>query len=280
MAIRRFFVLSLLFIFFILVNGCSTTPPVLYGSIELNSTPAGARVYLDGSDTGQATPITLTNITPGNHSIMLDLFHYQIWEDSSVQVLAGETTYLNPLLTYADEVSLDLQPGGEGKDASVETHLPDNNYGTLSYGAVGYLTTNKLRAYFQFDLSSVPMNAVVVEAKLKIYQWLTYGTENFLIGIYPVTDSWDENTITWNLQPASSSTWEATAEVVVGTTTWQSLDIDGLVQSWIDGSITNDGLVLKDTNEVTANSQMLFYTSDYSVNVNFRPKLEMDYYIP
>jgi hypothetical protein len=58
------------------------------------------------------------------------------------------------------------------------------------------------------------------------------------------------------------------------------LDIDGLVQSWIDGSITNDGLVLKDTNEVTANSQMLFYTSDYSVNVNFRPKLEMDYYIP
>jgi hypothetical protein len=194
--------------------------------------------------------------------------------------LAGETTYLNPLLTYADEVSLDLQPGGEGKDASVETHLPDNNYGTLSYGAVGYLTTNKLRAYFQFDLSSVPMNAVVVEAKLKIYQWLTYGTENFLIGIYPVTDSWDENTITWNLQPASSSTCEATAEVVVGTTTWQPLDIDGLVQSWIDGSITNDGLVLKDTNEVTANSQMLFYTSDYSVNVNFRPKLEMDYYIP
>ncbi|GAG42016.1 unnamed protein product, partial [marine sediment metagenome] len=38
-------------------NGGSTT-----GSIQLNSTPTGARVYLDGSDTGQTTNCTLSDV--------------------------------------------------------------------------------------------------------------------------------------------------------------------------------------------------------------------------
>ena len=41
------------------------------GSIQVNSTPTGASVYLDGSDTGKTTNTTLTNVSPGNHTVQL-----------------------------------------------------------------------------------------------------------------------------------------------------------------------------------------------------------------
>lgn len=57
-------------------------------------------------------------------------------------------------------------------------------------------------------------------------------------------------------------------------------DIDTLVQAWLDGSITNYGVVLKDTDEVLINSIAYFRTSDYTSDTSKRPKLVIDYYIP
>jgi hypothetical protein len=52
----------------------------LYGSIYINSTPSGANVYLDGKDTGETTPTTLTAVEVGEHTIKLIYFHYQAWQ--------------------------------------------------------------------------------------------------------------------------------------------------------------------------------------------------------
>ena len=91
-------ILSLFITALILIAGCTSITPTT-GIIDVKSTPAGAKVYLDGVDTGQATPIILTNIDEGSHTIKLDLFHYKIWEDTAVAVNANQTTYLNPPLT-------------------------------------------------------------------------------------------------------------------------------------------------------------------------------------
>ena len=60
-----------------LISGCNGgVPPIeeLYGTLDINSTPSGANVYLDGENTGQVTPIVLTNIDAGDHLIELRLF--------------------------------------------------------------------------------------------------------------------------------------------------------------------------------------------------------------
>jgi len=68
------------------------------GSIQVNSTPTGARIYLNGTDTGNTTNTTLTDVSPGNHTIKLVKEGYEDYEES-ISVTAGQTTTVNANLT-------------------------------------------------------------------------------------------------------------------------------------------------------------------------------------
>ena len=278
---KSILVLSLIITALILIVGCTpSAPPIQYGTIDVNSTPAGAKVYLDGVDTGQATPIVLTNVGVGNHTIKLDLFHWKIWEDNALTVVANQTTYLKPHLVSSPVVTKTLQPGPEGIDSVVESINPTANYGTLTYCVVGNTDTNIVRTYIQFDLSTVPANVVLVNADLRLYNYGGPGTDDFTIGLHNVISAWDESTVTWSLQPTCSVDAETTSDITLGDITWESWEIDTLVQAWLDGSITNYGVVLKDTDESSVNTFALFATSDYMTDPTKRPELVIDYYIP
>jgi len=280
---KRFLILILLMIVLTLIMGCApSVPPVLFGTIDLNSTPVGAKVYLDGIYTGQVTPIILTNVGVGDHAIKLELSHYKIWENNSVNVVANETSYLNPPLTYASTQYITLQPGAEGKDTAVQNTTPAINYGDYSYVCIGSWGggTGYVRWYIQFDLSSVPINAKITDADLSLYQYSGIGSTSFNIGLYQVTSDWDENTIDWDPQPISSTDVEITNSVSPAGATWESWDIDTLVQGWLDGTITNYGALLKDTDESSVDTYVYFRTSDYTTDTTKRPKLVLAYYIP
>jgi hypothetical protein len=260
----------------------TVTVGAAYGSIDVKSTPDGAKVYLDGVDTGQVTPIILTNKEAGVHSVKLDKFHYSIWEDTAVTVNANQTTYLNPPLTYATTQYITLQPGAAGIDSMVISGIlwPNTNMGNYVYSDVGNSVTSDIRrTYIKFGLGTVPANAVVVDADLKLYCYGGFGTDSFTIGLHQVTSAWDESTITWNIQPTFSVDAEITTNITA-TAAWKSWDIDTLVQAWLDGSITNYGVVLKDIDEASVNTLAYFWTSDYTTDTSKCPKLEIDYYIP
>lgn len=274
---KSILVLSLIITALILIAGC--TSPTTTGTIEVNSTPAGAKVYLDGVDTGMATPFTFTNKEAGTYVIKLDAFHYKIWEDTVI-VIANETTYLNPLLTYATQSTITLQPDATGIDTGVESALPTNNYALWPFTGIGNSASTIVRTYIEFDLSLIPTNARVVDADLRLYQYDDLGSEDFTIGLHKVTSNWDESTIDWDPQPTSSTDAEVTSNITVGAVTWKSWDIDTLVQGWLDGTIANYGMLLKDTDESSVNTIAYFYTSDYTTDATKCPKLEIDYYTP
>ena len=275
---KSILVLSLIMTVLILIVGCTSTTPTT-GIIEVNSSPTGAKIYLDGVDTGMATPFTITNVEAGTYVIKLDKIYYKIWEETVI-VVANETTYLNPLLTYAAPSTITLQPGTEGIDGAVSNTAPSTNYGGLFYSVVGNSVSAIGRSYIEFKPLTIPANARVVYANLKLYQYATFGTDNFTIGLYKITGDWDESTITWNLQPTSSTDAEITINITAGVTTWKSWDIVALVQGWLDGTINNYGVVLKDTDESSVDTYISFYTSDYPIDTTKRPKLEIVYYIP
>jgi hypothetical protein len=264
------------------VTGSVTvTVGAAYGSIDINSNPDGAKVYLDGVDTGQVTPIILTNIGAGIHTVKLDKFHYKLKEDNNVTVNTGVTTYLNWSLTYASTQTITLQPGSEGKDSDVYEGNPSNNSGGYTALWVGY-STSKWRAYLQFDLSPTPLptGAVVTNAYLKLYQYNFLGSGSFSVGLYKVTGNWGENSITWNNQPTSSSGAEAFRTIYTSTGTWRTWYIDDLVKGWLDGSISNYGMLLKPADEASNDKAAYFRSSDYTTDNTKRPKLGIDYYIP
>jgi hypothetical protein len=266
-----------------LICGCNGgVPPVteVNGTIDVNSTPSGANVYLDGENTGQVTPIVLTNIVAGDHIIELRKFHYYNWEDV-VTVIAGQTTYLNPPLVWVPEESVALQPDGqEGKDAEVMSIFPEGNFGDTTFLSVGIFTVPFARSYLQFDLSSVPSEAVIIDANLGLYYDNSYELTSLPVGLYRVTESWTEETVTWDNQPTYFSepsdiqilSNEQSNDFVY----WQIID---LVEQWLAGSVDNYGMVLLDTDESSDDGGVEFFSSDWTT-ASQRPKLIIDYYIP
>lgn len=83
----------------LLLGKKDTTTPSLptTGSIIVHSNPGGAKVFLDGADTGVRSNCTLPNVSPGSHSLRLDLENYGRWE-GQVSVLAGQTTQVDAAL--------------------------------------------------------------------------------------------------------------------------------------------------------------------------------------
>ena len=260
----------------------TVTVGAAYGSIDINSSPPGAKVYLDGTDTGSITPIVLTSVSAGTHTVKLELYLYESKEDTSVSVTAGETTYLNWALTHAPTQNLTLLPGAGGKDAYVSASYLDANYGNYASLIVGYysVTNPRYRAYLYFDVSSssLPADAVVTSAYLKLHQYAFYGTGSLPIGLYQVTEDWAEGVITWNNQPGSSSDAEYTRYVSSGADAWRSWSIGDLLKGWLDGSITNYGMLLKPVSEPATN--VAYFRSFNYLNNAYHPQLLINYYVP
>jgi hypothetical protein len=64
------------------------------GTIRVNSNPSGAKIYIDGRDTGQKTNANVSNVSVGNHTVKLVLGGYKIWT-RTVNVIQGQTTQVN-----------------------------------------------------------------------------------------------------------------------------------------------------------------------------------------
>lgn len=90
------FLITALSLFF----SCQTNPPTTptgtineYGTINIISNVADAKIFLDGNDTGKLTPDTV-NTTVGNHTIELRKDSYDV-TIKSVNVLKNSTVELN-----------------------------------------------------------------------------------------------------------------------------------------------------------------------------------------
>ena len=177
-------------------------------------------------------------------------------------------------------------------DAAIGYHYgastASNNYGTAVQSAAyaipsvaqpGGLNVN--RALMHFDLSSIPTNATITDAKLDLYAYGTigsypghYGTANNAL-IERVTSSWAENTVTWNTQPTSTSINQVPlAGTTNATLDYLNINVTTLVQD-IAASPSNNGIILKLATEAATNL-LPFCSKDHS-NPAKHPRLRVTY---
>jgi hypothetical protein len=83
-------------------NNPVTTPST--GSIYVTSSPAGAQIWVDGTNSTKVTPDSITDLTAGTHSLVLVLANYKS-DTSSVNVTAGVQTTV-PLRTLVSDKSI------------------------------------------------------------------------------------------------------------------------------------------------------------------------------
>ena len=71
------------------------------GTLEISSTPAGARVFIDGADVQKVTPATITNLSSGDHTYKLVLSGYKD-ATGTFTIEPGMTTTVSVPLTKAE----------------------------------------------------------------------------------------------------------------------------------------------------------------------------------
>jgi hypothetical protein len=183
-----------------------------------------------------------------------------------------------------------LQPGSEGKDAVVHGLISevDANWGNISQLAIAAWTFQGIpgvvRVLIDFDLSSVPSNARIISAKLSLYAWNSstgFGQHSTLSGsnesvIQKVTSIWNENSVTWNNQPTTTTVDEVRlSQSVSGDQDFLDIDITILIQNMIDNPSGKNGLMIKLANE-NYYRRLNFFSSDAS-DSSKHPKLVIKY---
>ncbi|MDI6718625.1 MAG: PEGA domain-containing protein [Methanomicrobiales archaeon] len=145
------------------------------GGIQVTSVPDGARILLDGADTGEVTNITLTDMPPGEYLVSLALDGYEEAEET-VTVVAGRTVPV-----HVDLVPMEgMGDSGADGDPDADSGYRGRTLTTLTQGtlngslavyrsseAAATLAGGKSAAYT--IPAPLPPNATVRLARLCLY---------------------------------------------------------------------------------------------------------------
>jgi uncharacterized repeat protein (TIGR01451 family) len=151
----------------------SVSIPQLFGNISVTSSPPGAAISLDGSDTGMITPATVEKVNPGTHMVNVTLSGYQ---PSSQTVPVSADTTASAVFTLLQipqtgsisvsstpagaAISLDGADTGKTTPSTLDNLIPGTH--TVAVSLAGYIpnsTTITVIAgsIVQVDLLLVPI---------------------------------------------------------------------------------------------------------------------------
>jgi len=210
--------------------GRRTPPPPTTGTLKVDSSPSGAKVFIDGNYRGR-TPLTLS-LAAGTHDVEVRLDGYQPYR-VRVQVRAGQTSRVSPRLVpvvTTGTLVVDSTPQGaevyingayQGR-TPLRLSLNDGTY-EVELRLPGY-ETYKARVRVRAGQTSrvVPrLRPVVTTGTLEIYSTPS-GAEAYVDGVYrgltPVVISLDAGTHDVEVRLDGYGAYRTTVNVQAGST--------------------------------------------------------------
>jgi PKD repeat protein len=134
-------------------------------------------------------------------------------------------------------------------DACVIQVAPSSNFGSATDMWVGYdhcIPAEISRSLVQFDVSSIPAGASISTAtlSLRLVNSCDMGERTHVVAAYRTTASWSESSVTWDTQPGYAEQY-GSASIPSLTWEWYEFDVTDLARGWVDGSLTNYGLMVR-----------------------------------
>ena len=185
-------------------------------------------------------------------------------------------------------------------NTKIKDTAPDHKYGGGIYMDIGYWgnSPDTERSLLRFDLSSIPENAEIAGATLRLVlnnRMAMTGDYVIQLEIHEPDKPWVETDATWNNATASVS-WDTGGgdysgpvgsagiplnEYSAGDAVEISLDA-ALVQQWVNNPTENRGMLFRTTSENTTDdnekNRVTFYTS-YSETEADRPRLVVEAHV-
>ena len=125
-------------------------PQETSGSVSVASTPSGARIFLNRSDTGRVTPYVIPDLSVGSHSIHLTLAGHTDWGPQNVPVVAGQITTVFATLEPTEPTE---PPGPQGPDAPSERGLGLKRLDVQAYQSANIIRADSVSLPSSVDLS-------------------------------------------------------------------------------------------------------------------------------
>jgi len=149
------------------------------GSIQVNSVPTGAEIWLDGTNTGKTTNALLDKIAPGERTVSLRKESYADYQ-TKVTVVAEQTATLNAALERIGEVIWRYETGGE-----IYSSPAIGSNGTVYVGSSDsklYAFTPQGDWYWEYGTGLAVKSSPAVSADGKIY----FGSDDvYLYALHP-----------------------------------------------------------------------------------------------
>jgi hypothetical protein len=155
-------------------------------------------------------------------------------------------------------------------DTWVGEAQPDLNHGIDPIMLVG----PQERSYLMFNLSDIPQGSTVISALLEVCRTNSSGPDT-THELRPATSAWTEDGITWNTQPALSSTTTPYVIAAPSSAGCVSLSVKDDVQTWVDGPTANFGWRIADLDE--PNAPLVEWATRENSSSGLRPKLDVTY---
>ena len=184
------------------------------------------------------------------------------------------------------QTTLVLQPdAATAKDAEIWSLSGDVNYGNWPEIKANAWTWSGIegfqRALLDFDLTSIPADAVIISAKLSLYgvdaastQYHSGDNDSWLKRI---VEPWDENLVTWNNQP--STTDENQTQLLESVSSLQdylNIDVTSMVIDMRNNPDSSFGFLMS-LNTEDKYRRMTFLSSDQP-DITRSPKLVIEYF--
>lgn len=167
--------------------------------------------------------------------------------------------------------------GYEGvQDAYIGSGVADDNFGAaqvlLADGSDG--SNGELVSVLKWDLSGLPHNAVVTQVQLALD---LFNVSSGHYDLWQIKSDWQQANVTWNTVNPDDNRGENIAnftDAPLGllTLTFNQVGID-LVQSWLDGTQINQGVMLQSSGSIDG---IDLHSSEHTA-LSSRPKLTISY---
>lgn len=186
-------------------------------------------------------------------------------------------------------LSVTLRQGLDGYTGVEDTYITSwflrNNYArdTMMFIRSG----DEMAPMLRFDLSFIPPNSRILEAKLGVYAF-SAGPHSMQAAAWRVFRPWVVNEVNW-LDAAQGSKWAQWGANELGSDRalfpdssvtladvgrWYEFDVVNMAQGWITSIGQNQGVILKGSGDISV--QWKFYASEHW-QAEYRPKLDLTY---
>lgn len=167
-------------------------------------------------------------------------------------------------------------------DTYIDSIHSSINYSNFIINWIGKKNCNtSYRTLLKFNISSIPCDAVITCATLKLY--VDYADNPLRIGKftpYAITAPWEEHTVTWKSCPSFDSLLSGSTESVGGVG-WYQWDLTRILNAWFKKTQENYGILIKDNDKLILDSKRLIGRKNTKQNqYAFRPVLCVFYDFP